>query len=67
VARRAHDHDALDRRGAANEEGGTHRHGALPIEKANDRPLVLNTPRMREWEDDGSEQPKGTYGEDIAR
>lgn len=38
----------------------------LPIEKANDRPLVLNTPRMREWEDDGGEQPKGTYGEDIA-
>lgn len=38
----------------------------LPIEDANGRPLVLNTPRMREWEDDGSEQPKGTYGEDIA-
>lgn len=39
----------------------------LPIDQANGRPLVLNTPRMREWEDDGSEQPAGTFGEDVAK
>lgn len=39
----------------------------LPIEDANGRPLVLNTPRMREWEDDGSDQPKGTFGEDVTK
>jgi hypothetical protein len=37
----------------------------LPVEKANDRPLVLNTPRMREWEDDGNPQPAGTFGDEI--
>jgi hypothetical protein len=37
----------------------------LPVEKANDRPLVLNTPRMREWEDDGNPQPAGTFDDEI--
>lgn len=55
-----------------DEESKTKRLGlivtaVLPIEDANNRPLVINTPRLREWEGDGTPQPKGTFGDDIAR
>jgi hypothetical protein len=55
-----------------DEESKTKRLGiivtaVLPIDQASGRPLVINTPRMREWEDDGNDQPKGTFGEDITQ